>query len=248
MMFHGLAALVAFLLGAWWLYIHLPTPVKMFESKFETSEWIRVALPFLLTGGMQIMNNRLDILVVSWFWPDAEVGIYEVAVQVSMLIGLGLSATNMLVGPYLSRYYSENKTKVLQKIVSAAVTFSTVLALPPLLVLVGFGDVVLEIVFGKEYARGYAALVLLCFGQFSHVVSGSVGFLLNMTGHERITLRGVSAATVANLALNFALTPLYGMEGAAWATLITFVLWNAILVHWAYRKLSVDPSLIGFLR
>ena len=195
MMLHAFSALLAYSLGAWWLVKRFPRSAQKVEPKYEMSEWLSVSLPFLLTGGMQILNNRLDILILAGFWDDAEVGIYEVAVQVSFLISLGLSAVNMLVGPYFSRFYNEGDQLRLQKLVSAAVGLSIITALPALLLLLGFGSQVLDWVFGADYTRGYSALVLLCFGQFSHVASGSVGLLLNMTEREWLTLKGVAIAT-----------------------------------------------------
>jgi len=245
MMLHTFSALLAFLLGAWWLARHFPRSAQQIEPTYEMSKWIGVSLPFLFTGGMQILNNRLDILILGWFWKDAEVGIYEVAVQTSLLVGLGLSASNMLVGPYFSRFYNEGNRSRLQKLVSAAVGLSTLTALPALLLLLGFGPYVLGWVFGADYVRGYYPLVLLCLGQFSHVASGSVGLLLNMTGHERLTLKGVAVATAMNFVLNLVLIPQYGMEGAATATLVTFFLWNFLLVRWAVKELQVNPSVFG---
>jgi len=248
MAIHVGAAFIAFSIGTYWLVRRIPEPAKNATAKFDTRKWVSIALPFLLTGGMQILNNRLDILVISWFRPDDQVGIYDVSVQMSMLVGLGLSATNMLVGPYFSRFYSEGNIQRLQKVASAAVIFSIVLSIVPFVTLVAFGAPTLAFIFGSEFSEGATALGLLSFGQLSHVGAGSVGLLLNMTGREWLVFRGVAVATTCNLALNIGLVPLYGITGAAIATATTFLIWNAILVYWACTELDVDPSVIGLFR
>jgi len=69
---------------------------------------------------------------------------------------------------------------------------------------------------------------------------GSVGALLNMTGHERDTLRGVAIAAVANVVLGLALIPLFGLEGAALATAATLIIWNLLLRQAVWGRIRIE--------
>jgi len=68
---------------------------------------------------------------------------------------------------------------------------------------------------------------------------GSVGFLLNMTGHETETAKVIGTAAVFNVVMNLLLAPRFGLQGAAVATAVTFLLWNALLWRFAARCLGI---------
>ena len=96
------------------------------------------------------------------------------------------------------------------------------------------------IAFGKEYVSSYVALTILTFGQLINAAIGSVGNLLNMTGHERDTMRAVAFAAAVNIVLNTVLIPSYSIEGATIATAITLTIWNLVLRRAVLRRLGIE--------
>ena len=78
--------------------------------------------------------------------------------------------------------------------------------------------------------------------QLTNLMFGQVGLILNMTGHERDTTRGMAIAAGSNVALNLVLIPLFGMCGAAVATAITVVLWKTILWRSLQKRLAARSS------
>jgi len=95
-------------------------------------------------------------------------------------------------------------------------------------------------VFGPEYDASYGPLLILIAGQAVNSAAGSVGFLLNMTGHERDTAAGMGVAVALNLALNLALIPSWGILGAATATAFSMAVWNGLLWWRVWRKLGIN--------
>jgi O-antigen/teichoic acid export membrane protein len=245
MMLHVISALVAFAIGVFWLWQKLPAEVFKSDAEYDSKKWISVAIPFLLTGGMFVLNNKVDILMLGWFSTSKQVGIYEVTVKGSSLVAFSLLAMNTVLAPYLSKFHAENKTKILRKLATLGVSISLVVSLPMVIIFSFFGGKILTVFFGSEFAAGYVTLVLLCFGQLINVGAGSIGLLLNMTGHEKLVFKGVSISTILNILLNLLLIPKYGMEGAAVATLSTFLIWNIILVSWGIKYLKVNTSLFS---
>jgi O-antigen/teichoic acid export membrane protein len=112
-------------------------------------------------------------------------------------------------------------------------------ALPGAVVLILFGGPLLDFVFGSEFARGASALALLVGGNLIAVAAGSVGNILNMTGHEGDTVFASGVAALSNLVLNLALIPVLGIRGAAAATALSLVLWNVILVFRVHSRVGV---------
>lgn len=240
------AAAAAFGVGAWLLLRATPTEVRRTAPRFEGRFWIQSVLPLAFIGGMQLINKNASIVILGFFVPAEQIGIYRVAVQVSILASFGLQAMNMVVAPRFASLYARGEKKRLQHLV----TYSARAILGfNLLVTAGFavlGRWFLGLFFGIEFTAAYAPFMILLIGQFVNSAAGSVGFLLNMTGHERETARGMAVAAVLNLLLNFLLIPPFGMIGAAVATAAAMLTWN-LLLWWAVRKrLGINSLAFNF--
>ena len=119
-----------------------------------------------------------------------------------------------------------------------------VIGLPAAMLLIAFGDRLLA-VFGAEFTRARTALTILVLGQIANVAAGHVGVLMTMTGHEKRVAATVSAAAGCNVILNFLLIPRFGIEGAAAATAISLILWNAFTLCWVIKHLRINPTIFG---
>jgi O-antigen/teichoic acid export membrane protein len=86
--------------------------------------------------------------------------------------------------------------------------------------------------------------VILAFGQLINVLFGPVGILLNMTGHERDTMRGLTMAAVLNVLLSLTLIPMFGINGAAIASAITLVICNVLLWKSVRKRLDIQSAIL----
>ena len=102
------------------------------------------------------------------------------------------------------------------------------ISLPIILILIFFGELLIVILFGKEYLPAYPILMILCMGQFCNVIMGSVGLVLNMTNNEGSALIIIVSVFFINLISIFILIPLYGEIGAALSVSIGQILINVI--------------------
>ena len=67
-------------------------------------------------------------------------------------------------------------------------------------------------------------------GSVINALCGPVMYLLNMTGKEKAARNIIIVASVLNVVLNLTFIPTYGLIGAAYATSISTVIWNALAV------------------
>jgi O-antigen/teichoic acid export membrane protein len=94
-------------------------------------------------------------------------------------------------------------------------------------------------VFGNEFSDGGTLLVILAMGQFFNVLTGSVGHLLMMCGHEHFVRNNVIGCALLNLGCCVLLIPRYGATGAATAVAITVIAENVSAAIYAWFKLGV---------
>lgn len=217
----------------------MPSKAATAPPAYRSREWLRSALPFTLIGGAGVINNQTDIIMLGWFTGSEDVGIYRVAVQGAMLVAFSLQVANAVLGPQFSRFYAQGDMVRLQHLVTQSARVILLTALPVALVFILFGALVVSWVFGAEFTTAHWPLAILAAGQLVNAGFGSVGFLLNMTGHESIAARMLWRTAFLNIVFNAVLIPLYGMNGAAIATTISLAIWNALLFRQVRQRLGI---------
>lgn len=248
MFLHVVAASGALIFALLWLHNAQKKIVPFIQSpSFETKRWISVALPFLLTGGMQVIKYRTDIILLGIFSTSEMVGIYEVVVKGATLVAFGLNAINQALGPYFSSLYARSKLQELQALVTKSARIIFVVSFPVLIFFVFKAEWILNLLFGDEYILGASALIIICCGQLFNVFMGSVGLLLVMTDYERDMLWAVGLSAGTNILLNLILIPLYDIQGAAIASAISMVFQNIMMGFFVYRRLKIRSTILGFM-
>lgn len=247
MIAQAIGAAISFVFGAYWLFQRMPEPTRDVPSRYESLTWARSAMPYLLTGGLYLLNGQTGIIVLGWLMPPSEVAIYRVATTGALLIGFGLLAANATLAPVFARLHAQEDHAGLQRIVALSALAVTLFSLPVAVVFIAFGKPLLGLVFGPEFEVAAPALAILSIGQVVNAIAGSVGLLLQMTGHVGDTAKGTAFSAVVNVVLNILLVPLWGVNGAAAATAIGLVLWNLLLCYFVVRRLKIMPSALACL-
>jgi O-antigen/teichoic acid export membrane protein len=220
--------------------------VKYFKGGFcctntnRKSTALNSLFSLTLIGGFQLILDNTDILLLGWLASNEEVGVYRVAVQVATLVVFGLHSINQILQPQFAKLYANKDYQGLQKLATLSSKLIFAIAIPPVLILTTGGDFLIEFCFGSSYKSGTTALAILAFGQLINASFGSVGSLLNMTGNENDTLKGMVIAVVVNMVLNILLIPHFGIEGAAFSTVISCFFWNVILRNSVRRRLGIE--------
>jgi len=217
-----------FLLTTGYIFIYvLPLyTVKKTNNHLPSNlEMIKLSFPMFLTAGLSLIITQTDIVMIGMLRDTKEVGIYSIALSLAMLTNFVLNSVNMMSAPKFSELYHAGKMDELQYVVQKSSKLMFLATLPIVLVLILFGKFILGI-YSDAFRLGYIALLFLTLGQFVNAASGSVGYLLNMTGYQKEFRNIILIAAIINVVLNFILLPIYGINGAAFASLCSVVFWN----------------------
>jgi O-antigen/teichoic acid export membrane protein len=242
-----LATLIGLTLAGYFVAITLPRAVFKAAPRYETGKWLRSALPIALMGGMYVINMNADIVMLGALASADMAGVYKAATRGADLVVFSLAIILPSLGPIVARLHTAGDRDRLQRGITKVARIGLLLSLPVALVLVVFGHWFLFL-FGEAYVGGRTALAILSLGQLVNVLAGPCANILIMTGNERIATAGVAVSTVVNISLNAVLIPVWGLEGAAFATAISIVIWNALLVRFTWRLLGLDPTAPALLR
>ncbi|MBF0445137.1 MAG: flippase [Magnetococcales bacterium] len=242
---------IGILLGGYTIYLlyrYMPPPIRTVAATYKTRQWIGSAIPFILLSSAFIINSQADILMLGMFQPVEDVGMYRVATQGASLVAFGLHAVNSVVAPQFAKMYAKNEIARLQRLVTTSARIVLLIATPFALVFIFAGEPLISLIFGAEFAPAYAPLKVLTYGQLFNTAMGSVGFLLTMSGHEKIALKTMLITATLNVILNFIFIPLYGTTGAAIATTITLIFWNIILYFEVKNRIGILSTAFSFLK
>ncbi|MDB4264745.1 polysaccharide biosynthesis C-terminal domain-containing protein [bacterium] len=222
----------------------LPSQVRTTERIFYNHEWVCVALPLLFVSGMNLLQKQSDIMIIGAILGTWEVGIYTVVSRVATLAGFGLGAINAILAPMIAQKYARGQREDLQRLVTFASRCAFSFALFVVTTLFLFGDLALG-VFGTDFIEGYSALRILLVAQLVNAFTGPVGFLMIMTTYQKEAAWIVAVCAVLNIVLNLLLIPLYGINGAAFATAFTFTIWNMVLYFFVRKRLCIHSAIFS---
>lgn len=242
-----LSSLLAFLLFKYYM--------KSIENKVQESNedfkplklksMLQIGLPLMLAGSLFMIMNWTDTIVLGFYKDTKEVGIYNVALKISMLTSIVLMAINSIAAPKFSEMWSKGDLTGLEKVVHQSTKLIFFTSLPLIIFIILFSSWILDF-FGSEFTIATTTLLLLTVGQFFNAVSGSVGTLLSMTGHQLIVQNILIFSISVNIILNIVLVNLYGMNGVAFATMFSTFLWNGLMNYFIWKKLGFATIKIGF--
>ncbi len=195
--------------------------------------------PMMITMSILLIMGWTDTLFLGSLLKDTKgVGVYNVASKISTTIALALMAVNSVSTPRYAEFYSQNQMDKVKKVIRQSTRLVFWISLPLCLVCIFFPKPILAI-FGEEFKIGATALVLLTLGRFISSFCGSVGYLLQMTGHQKIMQNIMFFALAICFVLNYLLIPIYGINGAAFATMFSIMFWNVVGAYYIKKKLNL---------
>ena len=240
--YFSMAALAMVLLSlGWWL--QKPGIEWRNLHTFPSSTLWNSCYPLWIVAIMGQVVQWAGQLISGAYVASEEVALLAVAQRTSMLTSFILMAVNLVVAPKFAALYKQGKAAELQIIAIFATRLMVLFALPLVCFMLLFPEL-LMCLFGDAYTVGGNLLRILAIGQFISVVSGSVGFLLTMSGHERDLRNVVLFSGPLAIVLSLVLTPLYGVVGAAVATATSVASQNLLAVAMVRKRLGFNTLAI----
>ena len=176
------------------------------------------SLPTSFAGMTVMLSLWVDRLLVGYFRPAAEVGIYQACSQSAMVFAIILAGFNTILSPLIVDLFQQRQKARLQELYRVSTRWGLYISLVIFLVIAIAARQILSLVFGSEYAAGGSALILLAFGQLTVAATGATGMLMVMTGHQNRWFALSGCTLMLNIVLNVVLVPGWGITGAALAT------------------------------
>jgi O-antigen/teichoic acid export membrane protein len=207
-------------------------------SRRELRALVAFGLPLVPAAVSAWALLLVDRLILRRLEDLDAVGQYAIASRLSGVLVLGMTAFVLALGPYLLSVYSERPDQ--EKLVRGRTLTYLAFSL-------GFGALVLTLfadeltqLFAPDYDEAPGAVGPLAFGAIAY---GAAAVLLTGIGLAKRTIYVAGLSTIAaaaNIALNLALIPPFGIVGAALASAGGYAV-LAGLYYWAAQRVYPTP-------
>ncbi|WDE06706.1 oligosaccharide flippase family protein [Thalassomonas viridans] len=209
-------------------------------GSFVGNKLLKLSVPMMLAMLITLGINQIDLFLLEMLAPEHEVGLFAAAATTSHILpvvqttiaGLFLP----LIGPALEESVTRSKALFWQgqKLITASI-------LGLLLCLLTAGPWLLSF-FGKDYLQAEQALIYLALAYALWGLAAFASTWLQYAGKGTYVIRTGCATLAIDAGCNLWLIPLYGINGAALATLIAMAF--AALTTWLlyYKLLGADTE------
>ena len=204
------------------LIVYLKNYFKI-RIEFDFGYWkylLKEALPVALSGIMIAVYYNLDMVMLGYYKPETDVGIYNAAYKIFLLGIVPFSLILNSFFPSLSKY-NKSAGKEFRWIISryaAAILFTGIVISAILYI---FRNELPVLIFGDLYSASAVPLTVLALNAAVISVNMFFGNPLLAWGRQMYYLYIVSAGAVTNVILNFVFIPEYSYLGASFATLLS---------------------------
>lgn len=217
---------------------------------FEPRAVIRTLRPAFTMGAahvLSLINYTFDsVLIGLWLGPGA-VGWYAAAYKpVTAALAVPVSYY-MGLFPTLSKVYGENRSRF-AFLVDRSLRLTTVVSLPFGVSGVFLAAPLVDFLFGPNYLPSVQPLQLLAVSVVLVTMRGNFRQGLNAAGYQRCDLLCALAGVSVNIALNLLLIPVYGITGAAAATVASETVWLALSAYMYGGYTGLAPAWTGLVK
>jgi O-antigen/teichoic acid export membrane protein len=226
-----------------------PLPLKGGGSPSPVGkELLLFSLPLLVTAMLVMIVQWTDTIMLGYFKTSSDVGLYNGALPLARLIPIPLTSMAFIYVPVVSQLYSRGLMKEVKRSYQVLTKWIFSISLPIALILLLFPITTLNFLFGYQYTEAATALRILVVGLLIHTFVGANGMTLMVMGKTKLVMWAGLITTLLNIALNISLIPLWGITGAAIASLASYFAGNIFNSAKLYQLFKIHPFTKSYLK
>ena len=235
-------------------FLNLYRVIKRLEiqTNQEVNSWnnnqslIGLAYPLLFSSTLIFLKGWIDTIMLGHYRPEAEVGIYNIFLKVSIIATIPITAINSIGMPKIGELFAKKDMGGLESVLkfSAGIIFLSTFIITIVIVL--FHNKLLNF-FGKDFTGDRLTFYLLLIAQNISAFGGSTGYILQMTGLQKVYKNSVLLTLFITLTSNYLLIPILGIQGAAISTIITTLCYNIFLAISVKKNLKLNSTFLSVL-
>lgn len=221
------------------------TLLKSPSSSFSISEKKKSLVFILIINFTTMIAVKTDTFMMGWMSGTEYSGVYNIYIKFANFISIGLASIIVAIIPYISEQIKLNQLKRARTSIKLASRLSLLIAVIAFVAILLITPIFLNIYTSPLFESNITALFIICAAAFSNVLTGPSGAVLLASDNLKHLLFCQVSSMILNVILNIFFIPAYGINGAAFATLISTLYINILMYYFCVRLVNLNPTAFG---
>ncbi len=235
------STLFSVVLNLFFLFRQVSPVATARSEQYEVREWLGFASLNFLTTIIDTVLDSIDTILLAVFGIAlVQIGQYGAAIRYSIFISLPLVSLNNIFAPTIAELHSKGERQKLKSMFKIVTKWTITFSLPIFLIVTLFSPYLLGIS-GPVFISAWPLLVAFALGGLINAGTGAVGYMLLMTGHNKVSFLNSLVAVLVNIGLGIVLTPRYGAMGTAISTGLAICVLNLMRLLQVRLLLKMQP-------
>lgn len=229
-------------LGLCILYLRFYRPFDIAETMEAglRRRILKYSIPLTATRSANVIDRRIDIILIGFFLNPVAVGMYTLAKQISDFVIAPADSVGFALSPAYGEDKANDRLDRAARIYESSLQYVLLLYIPAAVGLVLVAEPAVLLIFGTEYAGAVPVVqvlsLLIFFKGITSVTTQAIDYLGR--ARYRAIVKGITSS--ANVVLNILLIPAIGVVGAAVATVFTFGIYTLANVYVMHDELPLQ--------
>jgi O-antigen/teichoic acid export membrane protein len=197
------------------------------------------------TNIFSLLFKSVDQIQLGYFLNATAVAIYNSAFRLTNLIEYPITAMAEIAYPKSASQFEQDKEKATRHLFEKAVAVTMLFTIPVVLATVVLAEWIILIIAGPEYAPAVDVLrVTVLFGLFTPFTR-QFGTAMDSSGRPMINFLVLAGGLIFNIASNLIFIHYFGLMGAAYGTLVSYVVLTLVSYYLMVRIFDISLSRIA---
>ena len=209
--------------------------VNFFIDTFNWRRLLQISWPLGLVAVFTVIYNSIDSVMLGYWGMIKEVGWYNAAYRVILIISLPTMLISSSFFPALSSAYSQSR-EFLRQVWRHYLSVTLLVATPIVVLSIWLAPQIVSLLYGSEFEPTVLAFRILAAGTWFMIIAKTFMDLLIVCDQQKKIFWVALIGAVVNIILNFLLIPVYRIYGAAIATFVTLVFMSLVYLLLLYKN------------
>jgi len=222
----------------------IKSPVLRLGKIPNLSSIIKYALLIIIAGSVGSIILEIDKFMIGELKAIENVAYYGVAIYIASVIGVPSRSMLQITNPITAKLLNDNDKvglNILYK--KSSLNLFIISGLIFLLIVLNINQ--LYELIPEKFSGGLLVVFVVGIAKLADNISGNNNAILFNSDYYRVVLVLGVLLAIITVILNLALIPQYGINGAAFATFISIVVYNASKLWFVYYKFKMLPFTIN---
>lgn len=188
------------------------------------------------------LATRLDLLMIASLMPMTSVGIYGLALNIASVVEVPYRSFAKIASPIIAR---ENELNNRAEVLDIYQRSSLGLLISGLFIFLCIWvsvDALFQLTSHSEtFIAGKNVILFIGIAKIIDMATGINGQIIAYSKHYRVNVIAISILAIVNVFMNYYLIPIYGITGAALATLISLGSFNVFKFFFVWIVFKMQP-------